>query len=208
MVARPALINGGADRELELLEREVIGERGQDLTDERAVNAQLDQLAEEQGLVVQGVGHVLGCRHEASRLVHADATIRIDRAAAEGNRRNVSFAGGAGESRNRRDPGVQARLVRVPHHRGVERAADSRAYSWVKVRADQQTAVLAQMLIRQEVLFDLLKAMQKEVTSLLMPVVKFAHHVAEQGVDLGLGERQDPRRIRSIRWNSLARTGG
>ena len=63
----------------------------------------------------------------------------------------------------------------------------------MKYCADQQATVFAQVLIGQEVLLDLLEAIQEEVACLLVAVVKFAHHVAEQRVDVGLGKRHQPR---------------
>ena len=48
-------------------------------------------------------------------------------------------------------------------------------------------------LVGQQVLLDLLEAVQEEVAGLLVAVVELAHHVAEQEVDFRLGERHQPR---------------
>ena len=56
-------------------------------------------------------------------------------------------------------------------------------------------------------LLDLLKAVQEEVTRLLMAVVKFAHHVAEQESTSGSESDISRARIRSTRWTLVGSNG-
>ena len=96
-------------------------------------------------------------------------------------------------SRNRREPGSSPDWSGCHTIEGLKSAADSSEYSWVKYDADQHAAVFAHRLIGQQVLLDLFKTVQEEVTGLLMAVVELAHHVTEQEVDFRLGERDQPR---------------
>ena len=98
--------------------------------------------------------------------------------------------------------GLEPRLVGVPDHRGIEKRSRFERVFLGEVGADQHPAIFAHLLIGQKVLLDLFKAVQEEVAGLLMAVVKLAHHVAEQEVDLGLGERHQPGE------DSLDRAGG
>ncbi len=180
-------------RLLELVERELVAERGQHLAGERAVNAQLDQLAEEERLVVQGIGHQLRGRDEPGRVVHADAVLRVDRAAPERDRRDVPLAGGAETEQEPSRAVGQPRLVGVPDHRRVEQGRRFQRVFLREVRADQHPPVLAEVLVGQEVAPDLLEPVQEEMAGLLVPVVKLPHHVLDEGVDLRLREGHDAR---------------
>ena len=152
VMARPALEQGAGDGPLKLVERELVVERGQDLAGKGAVDAQLEQLAEKQGLVVKRVRHLLRRRHEASRLVHPDAVLVIDRAAAERDRRDMALAGGAEAQQEPARALGQPRLVGVPDHRGIEQRRRFQRVLLGEVRADQHPAILAQRLVGQEVI--------------------------------------------------------
>ena len=144
-------------------------------------------------LVVERVGHQLRRRDEPGRLVHADAALGVDRAAAEGDRRDVPLAGGPQAEDEPARPVGQPRLVGVPDHRRIEQGRRFQRVFLGEVRADQQPAVLADRLVGQQVAPDLLEAVQEEVAGPLVPLAELAHHVVEQALDLRLGERRDPR---------------
>ncbi len=190
---RPALVQAPSDRVLELVERELVAERGQDLAGERAFDAELDQLAVEQRLVEKRVGDHLGGRDEPRRLVHADATLCVDRPAPERDRRDVSLAGGAEAQHEPSRALGQARLVRVPDHRRVEQGRRFQRIFLSEIGADQHSPVLAQVLVRQEMTANLLEPVQEEMAGLLVPVVKLAHHALDEGVNLRLREGHESR---------------
>ena len=132
-LAGPVVPQDVLERVLQVVEREPVAQRGHHLLGQRAVDAQLGQLAVEEGLVVEGVGHQVRGRDEPGRLVHADPVLGVDHAGAEGDRRDVPLAGGPqaeDEPAATRRAGPTGRGARPST--GLNRAADSRAYSWVK----------------------------------------------------------------------------
>ena len=171
---------------LQLVECELVVERAQDLAGKRAVDAQLEQLAEKQGLVVERVGHLFGRRHEARRLVHADAVLGVERAAPEDDRRDMSLAGGAQAEHEPACALFQSGLVGVPDHRRIEERGRFQRVFLGEVRADQHPAILGERLVGEQVFLELIKPVQKEVAGFLMAAVKLAHHVVEQGIDFRL----------------------
>ena len=118
VVPRPALVHGAADGALELFERELVVERAQDLAGKRAVDPQLEQLAEKQG----------SCRKACWAPVRAPSQTASARPCGCGCSASIVPLRNVIDeiwpspvarrlSKNRRDPSVQARLVGVPDHR-------------------------------------------------------------------------------------------
>ena len=81
---------------------------------------------------------------------------------------------------NRREPVGQARLVRVPDHRRVEQGRRFQRVFLGEVGADQKPAVLAERLVGQQVLADLLEAVQEELAGPLVAAAELPHHLLEQ----------------------------
>ena len=105
----------------------------------------------------------------------------------------MPFAGGTKAQQESPRSGREPRLVGVPHHRRIEERSRFQRVLLGEIGADQHSAVFAHLLIGQKVLLDLLETVQEEVTGLLMPVVKLAHHVTEQEIDFRLRHRHQPR---------------
>ena len=189
-LAGPVVPQDVADRVLQLGEREPIAERCHHLVGERAVDAQLGELAVEQVLLVEGVGDQFRGGDEPGRLVHADPALGVDRAGAEGDGRDVPLAGGPQADDEPARAGGQARLVGVPDHRGVEQGRRFQGVFLREVRADQQAAGLADRPVGQQVAPDLLEAVQEELARPLVAIAELAHHAGEQALDLRLGERR------------------
>ena len=103
---------------------------------------------------------------------------------------------------------LELRLVRVPYHRGVKECSGFEGVFLRKVGADQKPAVFAEMLIGKKVPLELFKTVKKEVTRLLMAVVKLAHDVAQEEIDFLLRERHQPRQdpLDSLRAGWLERS--
>ena len=71
------------DRELDFRVSEAVSECRQHLVGKWAVDAQLDELAGEEPLVVEGVGNQLGRGDEAGGLVDMDLVLAIDDSASK-----------------------------------------------------------------------------------------------------------------------------
>ena len=179
------------ERALQVVERELVAQRGHHLVGQRAVDPQLGQLAVEEGLLVEGVGHQVRGRDEPGRLVHADPVLGVDHAGAERDRRDVPLAGGPQAEDEPARPVGQARLVGVPDHRRVEQGRRFQGVFLGEVGADQQAPALADRLVGQQVLADLLEAVQEELAGPLVPLAELPHHALQQALDLRLGEGRD-----------------
>ena len=143
-------------------------------------------------LVVERVGHLFGRRHEPRRLVHADAILGVERAAAEDDRRDMPLAGGAQAQHEPACSLFQSGLVGMPDHGRIEERGRFQGVFLGEVRADQHPAILGERLVGEQVFLEQIKPVQKEVAGFLMAAVKLAHHVVEQGVDFRFRERHDP----------------
>ena len=150
-LAGPVVPQDVPERVLQVVERELVAQRGHHLLGQRAVDPQFGQLAVEEGLLVEGVGHQVRGRDEPGRLVHADPVLGVDHAGAEGDRRDVPLAGGPQAEDEPAGPVGQARLVGVPDHRGVEQGRRFQGVFLGEVGADQQAPALADRLVGQQV---------------------------------------------------------
>ena len=159
---------------------ELVAESRQYLVGERAVDAQLDELAREEPLLVQGVGNQLRCGDEARRLVDVDLVLVIDDPAPERDRRDVPFASGPQAQDEPARSCLQAGLVGMPDHRRIEKGRGLQRVFLGEIGAHEQLPVLAERLIGQEMALDLFKSPEEELAGLLMPVPEFAQHVFQQ----------------------------
>ncbi len=145
------------DRVFQFVEREVVAQRGHHLVGQGAVDPQFDELEEEEGLLIEGVGHNLRGLDEPGRFVHPDPVLGVEHAGAERDRRDVALAGGP-QAEDEPDPPLgQARLVRRKTIDGLNSAADSRGIFLGEGGPDQQATALADRLIGEDVAADLVK---------------------------------------------------
>ena len=188
----PVALQDVLERAVQVVEREVVAQRGHHLVGQRAVDPEFGQLAVEEGLLVQGVGHQLRGLDEPGRLVHPDAALGVDHAGPERDRRDVPLAGGPQAQDEPAGPGGQAGLVGVPDHRRVEQGRRFQCVLLGEVGADQQPPTLADRLVGQQVFADLVEPVQEELAGPLVPLAELPHHLFQLALDLPLGEGRDP----------------
>jgi hypothetical protein len=106
-----------------------------------------------------------------------------------------------------RGSGRQARLVRVPDQRRVEQGRRFQRVFLGEVGADQQAAILAERLVGQHVLADVLEPVQEELAGPVVALAELPDHVLQQALDVTVGEGRDacddlfnPRLARHLEW--------
>ena len=183
----------GQQNRAQLLQGEIVVKLVQHAPAKIILHAGFLEFVGKQSLDVSGIGHALRLRHKRHGRRERDAMLRADRAGAEGDGGNVSFA---------RGPQTQDETQRALGHPGLVgmrhdgRIEQRRGFWRILVRevsADEHLPFGRRLRAGFEMNLHLREAFAENIFNVFMPVRKFAEHLAHQPGNFLFRQGHDPR---------------
>ena len=162
----------------QLLQREILVQLVQHAPAKFILHARLLEFVGKQALDVSGIGHALRLGHKRHGRRERDAMLRADRARAEGDGGNVSFARGPQAQDETQRALGQPGLVGVGHDGRIEQRRGLRRILVREVSADEHLPFGRRLRAGFEMNHHLREAFAENIFNVFVPVRKFAEHLA------------------------------
>ena len=162
------------------------------LREELAVDPQLTTFALKPGILERSIDVALGLDNPARRFAKVDLEIGGDRAAAEGDRRDVALTNGAQAEHETQGAVGQIGLVRAGDDARVEEGGRFERVFLAEIGTDQQLARLTQFGVTRQPVGNILEPAHKVPVKPRMPPIEIIADLTPLQGHFLFGHREDP----------------